>query len=125
MKFTRIALSIWPMLGALLGAPASAAGDAKHGKAVFVRCAACHTLETGKNRIGPSLAKVVGRKAGTAAGFAYSPALKAYGKVWDARLLDAFLAAPTKVLPGTRMVMAVADPKDRADLIAYLRTASK
>jgi cytochrome c len=75
--------------------------------------------------MGPNLNKLFGRKAGTAPGFAYSPALKASGIVWDAKTLDAYLAAPTKVVPGTRMVVKVPDPARRAALITYLKAETK
>lgn len=84
------------------------------------RCSACHSVETGKTRIGPSLAGIVGRKAGSNAGFAYSAALKGYGQSWTKATLDRFLAAPQKIAPGTRMVLAVPSADDRAAVIAYL-----
>ena len=72
--------------------------------------------------MGPNLNGLFGRKAGAAPGFKnYSPALKASGIVWDAKSLDQYLAAPTTKVPGTRMVMKVADPARRAALIAYLK----
>ncbi|HKX78436.1 MAG TPA: c-type cytochrome [Novosphingobium sp.] len=110
-------------LGALaLAAPLLAAGDAERGKALFARCAACHSVEPGKNKLGPSLAGTVGRKAGAVPGYKYSPAMTKSGKVWDAKALDAYLAAPTKAVPGTTMVIAVPNAEDRAHLIAYLAT---
>ena len=66
-----------------------------------------------------------GRKAGSLPGFAYSPALKGSGMVWDARTLDAYLASPTAQVPGTRMVVKVTDPARRAALIAYLKVETK
>jgi cytochrome c len=65
---------------------------------------------------------VVGRKAGTAAGYTYSPAMKAYGKTWTAATLDAYLAAPMQAVPGTKMVfLGVKDAAKRASLIGYLK----
>lgn len=75
--------------------------------------------------MGPNLNKLFGRKAGSVAGFNYSPALKESGIVWDAKTLDQYLAAPTATVPGTRMVMKVADPARRAALIAYLKAETK
>ena len=96
-------------------------GDAVHGASVVKqRCAACHAMTPGKNGIGPSLAGAAGRKAGSAAGFKYSPALVASGLIWTPKVLDAFLAAPTKTVPGTTMMIAVPAAADRADIIAYL-----
>ncbi|WP_369061048.1 c-type cytochrome [Caulobacter sp. 73W] len=99
-------------------APAFAAGDVARGKAVFARCSTCHKPATGP--MGPSLNGVVGRKAGTAPGFRYSKALIASGKTWSEGELDAFLTAPGKAVPGTSMFINLANPKDRADVIAYL-----
>lgn len=101
---------------------AHAAGDPGRGKVVFARCAACHSMEPAKKTIGPTLAGVLGRKAGTLPGFTFSPAMKKYGGVWDVKTMDAFLAAPTKTVPGTRMVfMGLPKAEDRADLIAYMQ----
>lgn len=100
---------------------AAAPADAK--PTAFAQCAACHSVEPGKNGLGPSLAGVVGRKAGTGAGFAYSDAMKAYGKTWDEASLDTYLAAPMKVVPGTRMTYAgLTDAAQRKELIEYLKT---
>jgi len=121
MKIVVAALGSLAMLGGAASAEA-AAGDATHGRAVFARCIACHDTATGANRIGPSLKGVVGRKAASAAGFNYSAALKGKNVAWTSAALDSFLTAPSRYAPGTRMVIAVPDPKDRADLVAYLTT---
>lgn len=87
------------------------------------RCAACHAVTPGKSGpMAPTLAGVVGRKAGTGPFPGYSPALKAAGTVWTQAKLDTFLAAPTKVVPGTRMVIPVPNADDRKALIGYLAT---
>ena len=103
-----------------------AAGDPEAGERVFRACAACHTLAPGEHRTGPSLAGVFGRKAGTAKGFhRYSEALGSADLVWREDTLDAFLADPRGFVPGNRMTFAgIEDAQARADLIAYLQTAT-
>ncbi len=104
-------------------APALAAGDVEAGKNVFKKCAVCHTAEAGKNKIGPSLFGIVDRKSATVDGFNYSPAMKGANKVWSAAELDTYLAAPQKVVPGSRMVfVGLPNAKEREDIIAYLST---
>ncbi|WP_313669417.1 c-type cytochrome [Sandarakinorhabdus sp.] len=105
-----------------LAAPA-AAQDAKAGEKAFVQCKACHSVVAGQNRIGPSLAGVVGRKIGTLAGFSYSAAMKAKGGAWSDANLDTYLTKPMAWVPGTKMAFAgIADAKKRKDVIAYLKT---
>jgi cytochrome c len=70
--------------------------------------------------MGPPLKGMVGRKAGTVAGFAYSPALKASGITWNADSLDKYIAKPTAVVPGTKMMVGTADATKRAAIVAYL-----
>ena len=118
MTTPRIAAALVAAALAAAATPALATGDAVRGKAVFARCSTCHKPATGP--MGPSLNGVVGRKAGAAPGFRYSKAMSASGKTWSAGELDAFLAAPGKAVPGTSMFINLADPKDRADVIAYL-----
>jgi cytochrome c len=101
-------------------------GDATNGAKVFAQCKACHVLEEGQNRVGPSLAGIVGRKAGQVAGFTYSAANKGSGKVWDEETLYTYLEAPQQFMPGTKMIFAgLKKPQDRADVIAYLKTGGK
>jgi cytochrome c len=100
-----------------------AQGDPKAGEAVYARCMGCHALEY--NRTGPKHCGVLGRRAGSAPGYEYSGAMKHSKIIWTERSLDRFLAAPTKVVPGTTMTYAgVPDAKDRADLITYLKQES-
>jgi len=109
----------------LLGVPASAAGDPAAGKVVSAKCAICHTFEVGKNKIGPSLAGVVGRKAGSLPDFSYSPAMKGSNLTWDAATLDKYLTNPRAVVPGTKMIFpGLPTPADRANMIAYLMQVS-
>jgi cytochrome c len=87
----------------------------------FAQCMSCHTVESGKNLIGPSLHGVVGRKAASLPGFAYSDALKTSGLTWDEATLDRWLAAPAKLVPGTKMTFfGLPDPAKRKELIAWL-----
>jgi cytochrome c len=102
---------------------ALAAGDPAAGEAVYSRCLGCHSLEY--NRTGPKHCGLIGRHAGSASGYDYSDAMKRSKLVWNARTLDRFLADPPKAVPGTTMTYAgVPDPKERADLIAYLEQQS-
>ncbi|WP_347093018.1 c-type cytochrome [Sphingomonas parapaucimobilis] len=104
-------------------APAAGAQTAPAaGAQAFAACRACHTLNKGgRNGVGPNLNGVIGRQAGSVAGFNYSPAMKASGLKWDDKTLNEFIAAPMKKVPGTRMPIGVADPAKRAALIAYLK----
>jgi cytochrome c len=107
----------------LLGASAGhAAGDAAAGQTVYARCAGCHSTTPGQNKIGPSLAGVVGRKSGTEDGYSYSPAMKNANITWDNATLDKFLASPAGVVHGTKMFMNLPSRSDRRNVIAYLDT---
>ena len=111
------------VLSAIVVTAAHAAGDADKGKQVFRQCALCHTNEAGKNKIGPSLFGVVGRKAGTVSNFSYSEAMKNFGKVWTPEELDTYLADPRKVVSGTKMIFpGLKKDTDRQNVIAYLET---
>ena len=79
---------------------AVAGGDAAAGRQVFRKCQACHSIDPGKNMLGPSLAGIIGRKAGSEAGYNYSPAMKQANITWDAKTLDTYLADPAKTVPG-------------------------
>lgn len=111
------------LLGALIVpavGTASQAGGEGRGKTLFQqRCAACHSVAPNARGVGPNLAGVVGRKAGTAT-YNYSPAMQKAGLVWNAANLDAYLAAPRKVVPGTKMLIGTPAAGDRREIIAYL-----
>lgn len=103
-------------------AAAAAGGGVNKGKAAFLQCGACHSLtpESGA-KVGPSLAGVVGRKAGSAADYQYSEAMAGSGITWTPEELDAFITSPSAKVPGTKMVFAgVADADKRKALIEYL-----
>jgi cytochrome c len=129
MKFSGLMMGLGALaaLGAVATSASAAGGaDAAHGKTVFARCVACHDLNTGRTLLGPSLKGIVGRKSGSVAGFAYSPAMKGKNVTWNASTLDGFLTAPMKYVPGTRMPFAgIPNAQDRADLIAYLQQAAR
>jgi len=103
---------------------AAEVGDAAKGETVFKKCTACHSVDQpAKNGIGPSLLGVVGRKAGSVAGFKYSDAMKNASIVWDDGSIDNYLKDPKGFVPKNKMVF-VGLPKesDRTDVIAFLKT---
>lgn len=128
-QLVRTVLAVALAAGATLAAaPASADGDPANGKKAFRKCMACHTVQAGKHRIGPSLAGIVGSTPGTVDGFdRYSDPMKAFGaggKTWDEATLDAYLADPKGFIPGNKMVFpGLKDAGERADVIAYLKSA--
>jgi glucose/arabinose dehydrogenase len=109
------------------GISVSQAADATAGKSVFkAQCALCHSAETGDGggAQGPGLHGVFGRRAASDPQFSYTAPLKASNLTWDAATLNRFLAAPSVVVPGSAMVIPVANPVEREDLIAYLGSAA-
>ena len=118
-----LALSV---AAALASGLASAEGDAAKGKKVFKKCKTCHTLQAGKKKIGPDLAELFGRKAGSVDGFKYSKAMIKSGIVWDEATLSEFLTKPKKYVKGTKMAFpGLKKEKQRQDLIAYLKEATQ
>ena len=101
---------------------ASAAGSIKKGAAIYKReCAECHTMKDGTNKKGPSIFRLIGRKAGTIANYDYSSAIKDSGIVWSTEKLDLYIKNPNKVVPGGKMKYeGLSSAKSREDLIAYL-----
>jgi cytochrome c len=111
---------------ALSSGTALAQGDAAKGEKLFARCQACHSVEPGQNKIGPTLAGLFGRKAGSVEGFNYSDAMKSADVVWDEQTLSEYLADPKGYIPGNRMLFAgLRNEQDRADIIAYLKEATQ
>jgi len=109
----------------LFAAPALAEGDAAKGEKVFAKCKACHEVEKGVNKVGPTLKGLVGRKAASVEGYKYSEAMLAKGTegiVWDEATLAAYLPDPKAYVPKTKMAFAgLKKPEEVADIIAYLK----
>ena len=98
--------------------PTALKGDPGRGEILYQGCMDCHSID--KDDVGPRHRGVVGRRAGSIAGFDYSKALKNSGLTWDEATLDRWLIDPGALVPGTRMFYEVEKPQDRADLIAFL-----
>jgi len=108
---------------ALAAGAARADGDPALGKTAFTKCAACHSVNQGENKIGPSLHGVVGRPSHSIEGFSYSEPMKNYNVTWDPATLDHYLADPRGVVPGTKMIfVGLKKDDERANVIAYLET---
>lgn len=117
----------WLMAGtaavALAAQASPTATDAVRGEQLYVRCAACHALAY--DRVGPRHCGLLGRRAGSVAGFDYSLAMKKSGIVWNEKTLNRFLAKPLALVPGSSMTYdGVPEARDRGDLIAYLKLAN-
>lgn len=100
------------------------AQDAAAGEVVFKQCNICHQVgENAKNEVGPVLNGVIGRKAGTAPGFDYSPGFKSANLVWDDASFREYIREPRSMFPATKMVFAgLKDDRKIADLLAYLKS---
>lgn len=108
-------------------APGAHAQDAANGANVFKKCRACHDAgPNAKHKVGPHLNAIFGRTAGSVPGFNFSEAMQQAGAkrlVWDEESLSAYLASPTTYLPKNKMAfVGIKDEKERADVIAYLKT---
>jgi cytochrome c2 len=122
----RLSVLIWCAAGFFAAAPAIS-GDATAGRALFrQRCSLCHTAESGDGggAEGPSLVGVFGRAAASSPQFSYTDALRSAHLTWDAATLNRFLSAPTTVVPGSTMVLAVPEETGRVNLIAYFQSLS-
>lgn len=107
-------------------AGAKLSGNPTKGQAVFRQCATCHSLKAGENKVGPSLSKIFGRKAGTVAGFRYSKANQGSGITWTEQEMFNYLENPRRRIPGTTMSFAgIRDAQQRADLIAFIKLNAK
>jgi cytochrome c len=100
------------------------AQDQTRGASLFRgRCAACHSVDSRQtSRIGPSLASIANRRAGSQPVFQYSRALSSAKILWSKDNLSRFLASPAKFLPGSRMPISISNEQDRADIVAYMMT---
>jgi cytochrome c len=109
---------------ALLALGAGAARAADSGDQLFRRyCSVCHATEAGQNKLGPSLAGVMGRPSGEVAGFNYSEAMQSAHVTWDAKTLDEYITDPRKIVPGNKMLFpGVKNPEDRQAIIDYLKS---
>ena len=104
-------------------APVAADAQQPEGERLFRQhCAACHSLDAGRNGAGPHLSDMIGRTAGSVQGARYSGAMRDSALVWSAQTLDAFLAAPRQSMPGTRMTIGIPDAGQRAAIIEHLES---
>lgn len=125
MKIAFLLASALVLSTSLYAGSALAAGDAAKGKKVFNKCKACHTVQADKHKIGPSLLGVVGRKAGSAAGYKKYKGLKGADWTWNEAELAEFLTNPSKYVKGkgakgSSMSLKVKKKADRENVIAYL-----
>ena len=107
----------------ILSAGAAQAQDAAAGEKVFLKCRACHqTGETAKNGVGPVMNGLIGRKAGTVAGYSYSDANKNSGLTWDEATFKEYIKNPKAKIPGTKMIfVGLPSDKEIEDVLAYLK----
>ncbi|MCL4764919.1 MAG: cytochrome c family protein [Hyphomicrobiaceae bacterium] len=115
---------------AALSATALAGGNVEKGEAVFRKCKACHDVgPNAKNKVGPQLNQIIGRKAASVEGYSYSAAFKELGQnglVWSEEKLDKYLEKPNALVQKTKMVFpGLSDEEDREDLLSYLKQFSK
>jgi cytochrome c len=124
MKMIKLATLGISLALSIAAVPAYADGNAAKGEKVFNKCKACHTVEQGgKNKNGPNLFGVVGKKAGSVEGYNYSKAMKNADLTWDEANLDEYLKKPKAFVKGTKMsFVGLKKKKDRENLIAYLKT---
>ena len=121
-SFIKYVLIIIGMIIIILTVSIANTADLVKGKKVFKKCVACHSLQEGKNKIGPSLYNLLGRKAGSVDGYKYSKAMKNSDVVWDEESLDKFLTKPRKFIKKTKMSFRGIKKKSlRDNIISYLK----
>jgi cytochrome c len=121
MRFASLTLAASALLAICAGS--GMAADVEAGKTAFKKCALCHTIEEGKNKIGPSLFGVFGRKSASLEDYSYSEAMKKFDHTWDEETLETYLADPRATVQGTKMIFpGIKDKTERDDVIAYLET---
>lgn len=118
---TKFSIAIFALLAMIASADAS---DVDEGKKIFNRCTACHSVVQGQMKIGPSLDKIVGRKAGKLSGYdKYSDGLKNANFVWDEAKLTQYLTNPKALIPDTKMTfLGVKNPGEMKFLLEYLKS---
>lgn len=120
---------LFAMAMAIVPAAAQAEGDVAAGKTVFKKCAACHVHDNTTNKIGPHLADLIGRKAGSVSDFKYSEAMKKKGEeglVWTDETIAAYLKDPRGYIPGNKMAfVGLKKDEDIANVIAYIKSPAE
>jgi cytochrome c len=120
----RAAVGALAMSALLASSALSATGDPTHGAQIYQRCQLCHSIE--HDLVGPRHLGLFGRKAGSIAGYPYSAAMRNSGIIWSEETLNRFLSGPQAYVPGTRMTFTgLPNEQDRADVIAYLKDATR
>ena len=121
-SFIKYILVVIGMIIIILTVSIANTADPVKGKKVFKKCVACHSLQEGKNKIGPSLYNLLGRKAGSVDGYKYSKAMKNSDVVWDEESLDKFLTKPRKFIKKTKMsFLGIKKKSLRDDLISFFK----
>jgi cytochrome c2 len=120
MRVPLVVTLVFAMIAGARGA------DVEKGKTIFEKCAACHSLESGKNDDAPNLSGIFGRKIASVEDYRYSAAMKRSDVVWSEGTLSSFIEDPQGFVPGNRMPFdGLKEKADREDLLAYLAVATK
>ena len=120
MRVPLVVTLVFAMIAGARGA------DVEKGKTIFEKCAACHSLESGKNDDAPNLSGILGRKIASVEDYRYSAAMKRSDVVWSEGTLSSFIEDPQGFVPGNRMPFdGLKEKADREDLLAYLAVATK